>query len=322
MIKLAITLSASFGTFISASSPSFAAQLTFSETIFNTDWTSAGYGGMRGIGTGSIDLSGVTGKVNKALLYWHGPTNSNDPNANSNVSFNATNIAGANIGFSDDNFWGFDNGQAYRSDITSLVTGNGIYSLANFIKPGVEINGASLLVFFDDGNTSNNRDVLLFHGNDANFSNPFNPDGWDVTLAGINYDGGDAFINLGVSDGQTFPDDALVVNGAIIAPSGAVFQGNSVPRGPGGPSNGGLWDIKNYDVTGLLTPGSNTLNLTTGATNDALSAVYVAVDLEAGAAPDQPDPNPIPTPALLPGLIGMGVAALRKRGQEDNSAEA
>lgn len=33
--------------------------------------------------------------------------------------------------------------------------------------------------------------------------------------------------------------------------------------------------------------------------------------------------TPIPTPALLPGLIGMGVAALRKRGQEEGeSAEA
>lgn len=38
---------------------------------------------------------------------------------------------------------------------------------------------------------------------------------------------------------------------------------------------------------------------------------------------DPGDPAPIPTPALLPGLIGMGVAALRKRGQEEGeSAEA
>ena len=29
----------------------------------------------------------------------------------------------------------------------------------------------------------------------------------------------------------------------------------------------------------------------------------------------------VPTPALLPGLIGMGIAALRKRSQEDNGAE-
>jgi len=33
--------------------------------------------------------------------------------------------------------------------------------------------------------------------------------------------------------------------------------------------------------------------------------------------------EPIPTPALLPGLIGMGAAALRKRkGEGDESAEA
>jgi len=36
-----------------------------------------------------------------------------------------------------------------------------------------------------------------------------------------------------------------------------------------------------------------------------------------------PPSEPIPTPALLPGLIGMGVAALRKRNQEEgDSAEA
>ena len=32
------------------------------------------------------------------------------------------------------------------------------------------------------------------------------------------------------------------------------------------------------------------------------------------------DTTPIPTPALLPGLIGMGVAALRKREQEQTEA--
>ncbi|MBD2260609.1 PTPA-CTERM sorting domain-containing protein [Pseudanabaena sp. FACHB-2040] len=37
----------------------------------------------------------------------------------------------------------------------------------------------------------------------------------------------------------------------------------------------------------------------------------------------KPDPTPVPTPALLPGLIGMGAAALRKRrGAAEESAEA
>ncbi len=40
-------------------------------------------------------------------------------------------------------------------------------------------------------------------------------------------------------------------------------------------------------------------------------------------APDSPSPSTIteiPTPALLPGLIGMGVAALRKRQQEQSES--
>ncbi|MBW4459924.1 MAG: PTPA-CTERM sorting domain-containing protein [Nodosilinea sp. WJT8-NPBG4] len=32
--------------------------------------------------------------------------------------------------------------------------------------------------------------------------------------------------------------------------------------------------------------------------------------------------KPIPTPALFPGFIGMGVAALRKRQQQDSEQEA
>jgi hypothetical protein len=54
--------------------------------------------------------------------------------------------------------------------------------------------------------------------------------------------------------------------------------------------------------------------------------------IQFNAAPDQ-DPfvvsyndasfaTPVPTPALLPGLIGMGVAALRKRNGDTNEAEA
>ena len=58
--------------------------------------------------------------------------------------------------------------------------------------------------FFDDGDDSNNRDVVLFHGNDSNIANPFDADGWDVTLPGINYDTGAARMELHVSDGQTF----------------------------------------------------------------------------------------------------------------------
>ncbi|MEJ1931288.1 PEP-CTERM sorting domain-containing protein [Nostoc sp. NIES-2111] len=287
--------------------PSFASVIGYFDTEYNTDWTFAGYGGMRGIGSGSIEINGISGSVNKAYLYWHGPTNSNDPNVNANVIFNGNNILGNNIGFSDDNFWGFTNSQAYRADVTSFVSGNGFYSLSNLRKPNAEINGVSLLVFFDDGNSSNNRDVVLFDGNDANFANPFDPVGWNVSLSGIQYTSGSATLVTGVSDGQNFgtnDDGNLTVNGTIIA-SGGIFQGNSVPKGPGGPSNGGLWDIKSFDITSFLTPGPNTLNISLSPVQDALSLVHLAIDLPAGAAPPPP-PESIPEPSTLLSVLTFG----------------
>lgn len=265
------------------------------ETVFNTDFASAGFGGMRTVGTGSISLSGVSGQVTKALLYWHGPTNSSEASANASVTFNGTNITGANIGFSQANCWPFTNSQAYRADVTAQVKGNGTYSLGSFRKNNAEVNGASLIVFFDDGNPYNNRDVVMFHGNDSNRPNEFDADGWTATLPGINYSGGNARIQLHVSDGQAAPEDGLKVNGKILTEAGPNFSGDTVPIGTGccGPattgSTGGLWDIKNYNLVPFLTTGQNTVTLTTGYQNDCLSLIVALIDLPVGAAPPPPD---------------------------------
>ncbi len=265
------------------------------QTFFATDVASAGFGGMRGLGTGTITLSGVSGTVTKAFFYWQGPTNSSDPTGNASVTFAGNNITGTNIGFSNDNCWGFANSQAYRADVTSLVAGDGNYSLSGFVGTdnngnAVDINGVSLMVFFDDGDNTNNRDVVVFDGNDSNISNAFDADGWNVSLAGIDYDSGTVKMELHVSDGQTFTDDALILNAVTLEPGPQIFDGNTVPNGPGGPSNGGLWDIRSFDVTSFLNPGPNTLTLTTGVAGDCLSLVVAAIDLPTGAAPDQPTP--------------------------------
>ena len=247
----------------------------------NTDVASFGFGGMRGTGTGTINVSGVTGEVNRALLYWNGPTNSTSPAANAAVTFDGTPVTGTNIGFSSDNCWGFANSQSYRADVTSLVSGNGEYSLADFVKPGVEINGVSLVVFFDDGDTANDRNVVFFDGNDSNVPNTFDADGWNISLAGVDYPGGGASLDFIVSDGQPFGDDALVLNGGELVPAGAIFQGDSVPSGPFET----LWDVESFDMTQFLTTGLNDLNLTTGLVSDCISAVYVAANVPAAAPP-------------------------------------
>ena len=201
------------------------------ETQFNTDWSYAGVGGLRGTGASSINLSGVSGTVNQAYLYWHGPTNSTDPTHNANINFVSTPISGTNIGFSDDNQWARANSQAYRADVTTLVTGNGNYSLSGLVPN--DTNGASLVVFFDDGDSTNNRDVVLYDGNDANDVNIYDPYGWDITLSGINYSSGTASLLFGVSDGQSWLSDPLLPNGTTIAGPAVVFDGPTVPTTAG-----------------------------------------------------------------------------------------
>jgi hypothetical protein len=254
--------------------------------IRNANMVSAGYGGMRDEGTGTISLSGLSGTVLKAFLYWHGPTNSTNPNANAEVNFAGNTITGEQIGFSHDNCWGYANSQAYRADVTSLITGNGDFSLSNFVKDGtnININGVSLIVFFDDGDSTNDKDYVIFNGNDSNIDNAYDPLGWDVQLNGINYTSGDASIILHVSDGQVWLDDNLILNGSVLASGPSVFNGNTVPNGPND-RNGGLWDIREFSITSYLTPGVNNLQLTTGTYDDCLSLIAAVVCLPAGSAP-------------------------------------
>jgi hypothetical protein len=265
-------------------------------TVFNTDFVSAGRGNLRNVGSGTIVLSGVSGTVTKAYLYWHGPTNSTVSTGNP-ITVNSTSVTGTNIGFSSDNCWGYLNSQAFRADVTALVqaTGNGNYSLSGF--GGMNPNGASLIVFFDDGDNTNNRDVVIFDGNDSNIYfpgisgnplAPMDPIGWNILLSGINYTSGTASMQLHVADGQQWVDAPLVLNSQTLAPGPAVFSGISVP--PGNDQSYGLWDIKSYSVTSYLTPGPNSLNLTTGQYSDCLALIVALVDLPAGAAPSQNGP--------------------------------
>jgi len=280
----------------------WANDLALRETVYGTDFIAAAVGGLRNTASASINVNGLSGTVNKAYLYWHGPMNSTNPLANATIRVNNQNVTGVNIGYSDDNCWGYNNSQAYRADVTSLVQAkrNGTYSLSQYVRQGTNINanGASLLIFYNDGDPTNNRDIVIFDGNDSNVENFYDAPGWNVNLSGINYTEGHGYIQLHVSDGQVYEDAALVLNGRELENDGRVFQGTTVQaanNGPGG--NGRLWDVVTYEVTDLLAAGSNTLALTHGylgrpdrPKGDCVSLIVAAINLPAGAAP--PPNNP------------------------------
>ena len=293
--------------------------LTYFTTIYNTDWTTAGIALRGTAGVGTLNVSGVSGPVSQSYLFWHGPTNTTDPTDNAHVMVNGNAVTGTNIGFSQDNFWGYANSQAYRADTTSIINGNGAYDLSNFTTANSNINGAGTTVFFNDGNSANNRDVVLFDGNDSNFASAYDAAGWDINLNGINYQGGQAFLTMIVSDGQNFgpnDDGTIMINGVALV-SGGIFQGSS----PGvGVSNGSLWDTETFDITSFLTLGNNNLHITLDAGfSDALSAVVAAIDLPAGAAPPPPNTG-VPEPLSL-SLFGMGLAGLASLRRRRNASK-
>jgi hypothetical protein len=253
------------------------------ESVLNTDVASFGRAGMRGgNGTGTIVVSGITGPVTRALLFWSSPSNSSDPTANSLVSFGGTSITGTNSGFANSNCWPFANTQSYRADVTGLVSGNGTYALSDFVKAGppvVDMNGVSLVVFYNDESTLNNRDVYLVSTNDSNVALAgFDAAEWSTAMTGVTYVGGTGQLQLHVADGQVADDGAVFLNGALIAAAGPNFEGNTLP--PTQTTGNGLYDIRTFAIpAGVLTAGSNTLTLTSAGGADCLSVVVMLVSV-------------------------------------------
>lgn len=205
------------------------------------------------------------------------------------TNLHGTSVTAENIGSSSTNCCGDGTSEAYRADVTTIVEsyGDGPYVFTT-LAPSSDFqgNGVLLVVLLDDSNNSNNHDVVIFDGNDSNVASPFDSEGWTATLANIKCPAVcTSGLEFHVSDCQLFLDDAVLINGNTLVPSGHVFDGDSVPPNPP-VSDGNLWDIHSWDITSFLTPSvTNTLTLTSGLTNDCLSLHVAIVTLPPGAPP-------------------------------------
>jgi hypothetical protein len=311
---------------------SIANSLTAGPLVGSTDFGLFGVSGLRGVGAGSITVSGVTGTVTRAILVWHGVASSSTA-LTRGVTVGSTAFVGTNIGLSDNNCWGQSSSQAFSVDVTSAVTGNGTYALSNLRTAGTfDPNGASLLVYYNDGNSTNNRDIAVFWGNDSNITNSFDAAGWSATLSGINYSSGAANLSLIVSDGQAATEGgtATINTAAFSIPE---FAGNTLPLTPGSTvTTGGLWDHYTSSVSSYLVPGPNTLNFSASLEGgDCLSLVGAVFDLPAGTVTPPTGPAPVvavPVASSLGvGVLGMsialwGVYALRSNRRRSGVAES
>ena len=288
--------------------------VTHARTESNIDWASAGVCGVGGSGSGTITLGGVTGSVEKAFLYWHGIDRSGGGAVydNQTVTINGNQVTGSPIGDATTNCWGSGSSRAFRADVTSFVSGNGSYTISGMSAGlGHSGNGASLVVTYDDGDNTNNRDLAFFEGNDSNLPAGFPGEdpGWHAVLTPIDYKAGPALAELHVADGQTiFADRPLTfatVNGSVTIPdTNLLYDGLSVPNAGTGRGNHGLWDIHGFDITAAFGGVSGLVALNVdGQENapDCLGLVVLLLDLDPFTAPP---PDIALNPQLAFNLVG------------------
>jgi len=262
-------------------------------------------------GQGTLEVAGLSGTVNKAWLYWKGIENLNPQNGfvggngtydEPEIRFDGQLITGTLVAANgsvdchptSDNFP--PSGALYRADVTSFVQarGNGSYAFSG-LSNGLEsvandsdahsANGLSLLIYYDDGNSANDRRIDQYEGQLSNTEGT-----WEFEFP-LDYIGGTVELILHVSDGQSlFPNDGETIfttrpgrspstpaihrfPGRVFADGLPKYAGLSVPSmNRAGGRESGLWDIRRVPITMQFTrPARHVTRLTQRLENDCVS---------------------------------------------------
>lgn len=207
--------------------------------------------------------------VLKALLYW-----SAIGGTQPSIKLDATAVAGTVIGVSGDTCWGLGDNTAYRADVTTLVSGNGTYSITGFLSAtsGPDSQGVSLVVIYRDPNDPVTNYVML---RDGEISLGETVATLMTTLTGpsVNTDFTKAVLTTIASDGQPAGDDLMV--------AGTTFgNGDAFPG-----ADGAMWDDRIDDVTSLLVPGPLALPIQVDATGDCVAPIVLGLEIDGATNP-------------------------------------
>jgi hypothetical protein len=244
-----------------------------------------------------------TAIVIHAWLYWAviGTTTTD-------VVVNGTPVTGRILGITPDTCWGIGLNTMYRADVTSLITGNGTYTVTGLpsnVAPNPDSQGVSLVVMWRDPNDPRTNFVEIKDGALYVQGVPMTT---DLTLVPIPESYDDAHVTYMVSDAQP-AEDTLVINGVGYGGSDA-FPG----------SVGAMWDVRIDDVTAGLpwSPSLATVSTTVTAVSDCIAPLFVSIEvtdigmviIEKAGAPSFPHvmaPKPV-VPAAPPQALGTRAA--------------
>ena len=248
---------------------------TVSSVTVHGGYTAAGIG-MRNLGYGTISLTGVPTRatVKSATLLWDVLADQSDPSF-AQGSFNGTVITGTGWASDASPCWPVGSNFAYEADVTSLVTGNGSYSLSGFAtgeSDGADpwnvgstpplLEGASLVVVYQLASMPPTT-IQIAEGateTDSGNSATASMNGFIVSAPAS------ATTTYIVADGQEAGNTASF-NGTTLPD--VSFPGAD-PQAVPNYSQGNLWDTATTDVSSMVSPGDTSASLAVTGNDDCL----------------------------------------------------
>lgn len=278
--------------------------------------------GTQGGGAGTLELDGVHGEVSLALLYWNG-IDIEYPEAGlaggdgdydqPDIRFDGVDVSGSRVAAGGSNdCWPNDastlppSASTWRADVTDRVRlrGDGSYAFSGLsAKPGHSANGISLIVYFDDGNASDDLRVVHYDGLQSNRDQM-------AFATEFDYAGGAVEAILHASDGQGSLGDSSLLWTTLPGPTSgsastlryatlydglALWPGSTVPHmgHQRGARSDTLWDIRRMPLAAMLGPPRRyASSFEYSSAQDCVSLHVVQIVRAADPLPPTIDPNP------------------------------
>lgn len=176
----------------------------------------------------------------RASLYW-----SIWGGVDESVTFDGTALTGSLIGTSADTGWGGSAVRSYRVDVTSMISGNGTYTVEDLLSSPVndDTNGVGLVVVYSDPAASESATVALYDGARTWCANG----AFTETFDGLVFPADPTSVTFGLEVGDGQPS---ITQPVMIDLSDSTLDFGALSFQPlFDASEGGMWDTERFDVS-------------------------------------------------------------------------